>query len=443
MTLIADPRFDSCGLAVVALALAFTLSANTASAQADRQSGPAALDALKRRDQELEAVRLQQKKSAETEKKLRAEIDALGEDRRKLTQSLIDTGSRIRAGEDRIAAVEARVAELNGVERGIRRSLDGRRAVIGDVLAALQRVGRRPPPAVMMRPEDALDSVRTAMMLGAVLPEMQSAAEALAADLADLLRVRREIDAEHERLAADIAKLSEDRSRMTLLVQERQRRQAEIEKSLEGERARAGQLAQQADSLKELVARLEQNLDSAARAARAAARAAEDGKTEHPNLAALKDPGRLSPAVAFASAKGLLPLPVNGVKTRDFGSPDPLGGAEKGMSITTRAGAQVTAPCDGWVVYAAPYRSYGQLLILNAGGGYHIVLAGMERMTVDLGQFVLTGEPVGVMGSGTQVASGGATGPVQPVLYIEFRKDGTPVDPTPWWATNDSEKVRG
>lgn len=442
MTLIADPRFESRGLAAVALALAFSLSSGVAAfAQAERHPG-AAVDALKRRDQELEAARQQQKKSAEAEKKLQAEIDTLGEDRRKLTQSLIDTGGRIRAGEERIVTVETRVTELNGVERGIRQSLEGRRAVIADVLAALQRVGRRPPPAVMMRPEDALDSVRTAMMLGAVLPEMQTAAEALAADLADLLRVRREIDAERERLAADIAKLAEERSRMTLLVQERQRRQGEIEKSLEVERWRAGQLAQQVDSLKDLVARLEQNLDGPTRAARAAARAAED-KTERTNLTALKDPGRLSPAVAFASAKGLLPLPVNGVKTRDFGASDPNGGSEKGTSITTRAGAQVTAPCDGWVVYAAPYRSYGQLLILNAGGGYHIVLAGMERITVDLGQFVLTGEPVGVMGSGTQVASGAPAGPVQPVLYIEFRKDGTPVDPTPWWATNDSEKVRG
>jgi septal ring factor EnvC (AmiA/AmiB activator) len=126
-----------------------------------------------------------------------------------------------------------------------------------------------------------------------------------------------------------------------------------------------------------------------------------------------------------------------------------MGGSEKGTSIATRSGAQVTAPSDGWVVYAAPYRSYGQLLILNVGGGYHVLLAGMERITVDPGQFVLTGEPVAVMGSGTQVASVSVAGPSsaigssQPVLYIEFRKDGTPVDSSPWWAATENEKVRG
>jgi septal ring factor EnvC (AmiA/AmiB activator) len=160
-------------------------------------------------------------------------------------------------------------------------------------------------------------------------------------------------------------------------------------------------------------------------------------------LAALSDPGRLSPAIAFASAKGRISLPLNGIKIREFGTPDGLGGTEKGISVASRTGAQVTAPADGWVVYAGPFRSYGQLLILNAGGGYHILLAGMERISVDLGQFVLTGEPVAVMGGGPQSAAAVATGTRQPVLYIEFRKDGAPVDPSPWWAIKDSEKVRG
>jgi septal ring factor EnvC (AmiA/AmiB activator) len=131
------------------------------------------------------------------------------------------------------------------------------------------------------------------------------------------------------------------------------------------------------------------------------------------------------------------------VKVRDYGASDGLGGTEKGISVATRAGAQVTSPCDGWVVYAGPFRSFGQLLILNAGGGYHVLLAGMERISVDLGQFVLTGEPVAVMGGGAPAAATAPTGRSKPVLYVEFRKDGTPVDPGPWWAASESEKVRG
>jgi septal ring factor EnvC (AmiA/AmiB activator) len=260
--------------------------------------------------------------------------------------------------------------------------------------------------------------------------------------------VRDQIAAERDTLGRDLAALSDENNRMTLLVQERQKRQADAEKALAAERGRAAALARQADSLKDLIARMEQQIPASARAAAsAAAAAASRAEGEKPaggaKLAALQDPGRLTPAIAFATAKGVLPFPVNGIKVRRFGDSDGLGGQEKGLTIASRPGAQVTAPCDGWVVYAGPFRSYGQLLILNAGGGYHVLLAGMERISVDLGQFVLTGEPVAMMGGGPQTAAAVATGSSQPVLYVEFRKDGAPVDPSPWWAASDSEKVRG
>ena len=84
----------------------------------------------------------------------------------------------------------------------------------------------------------------------------------------------------------------------------------------------------------------------------------------------------MTPAVAFAAMRGHLRVPVNGVKIREFGASDGVGGTQKGLTIGAHAGAQITSPCDGWVVYAGTFRSYGQLLILNAGGGYHVLLAG-------------------------------------------------------------------
>jgi len=389
-------------------------------------------DQLKtQREHQLQSLREEQRKAAEIQAKLRSEIEAISEDRSKLAQALIDTAARIRGLEGRLAASEARVKALDENQHLIRDSLAGRRAMIGEVLAALQRMGRRPPPALMVLPEDALQSVRTAMMLGAVLPEMRSEAEALAADLGELIRLRKEIAGEIETSARDLAALSQDSQRMALLVEERQKKQAESERALQVEHERAGELARQADNLKELLTRLTQE---------PAVRGKEAVPPGRASFAALTDPGRLVPAVAFAAAKGTLPLPVNGVKIREFGDADRLGSTEKGLSVATRSAAQVTAPCDGWVVYAGPFRSYGQLLILNAGGGYHVLLAGMDRISVDIGQFVLTGEPVAVMGAGpAAVVAGGSR---QPILYVEFRKDGIPVDPSPWWA-QDSEKVRG
>ena len=278
---------------------------------------------------------------------------------------------------------------------------EARRAETTEVLAALQRAGRRTPPALMVRPEDALQSLRTAMLLGAVVPEMRARAERLIGDLGNLVSIRKETAEQKERLLADRDSLTNDQRRLAALVDERQRKQSEAEKEVEAERRRAAELSKQAENLRDLIAKMEQDLRTAAKAAAAAAAAAKiaEAKPNAKNTAALKDPGRLSPAIAFASAKGLLPMPVNGPKLRNFGSSDGTGGVERGISVAARPGAQVTTPCDGWVVYSGPFRSYGQLLILNAGGGYHVLLAGMERISVNIGQFVLTGEPVGTMGT--------------------------------------------
>jgi len=405
------------------------------------ETPPAHLNALKARDQELEALRAEQRRTLENEARLKREIESIGDDRRKFNQQIIDTASRVVGVEERIAQTQERLEPLDDREQALRASLEQRRGVIAEVLAALQRIGRQAPPGLLIRAEDALQSVRSAMMLGAVLPEMRQQTAVLAADLTELVRLRQQIAAERDRLARDLFVLADERQRLSLFIEERQKRLAEVEQALTDERQRAAELARQAENLNQLIAKLEQGLDTAARAARSS----EDGKpaSGRPDLAALKDPGRLSPAIAFASAKGMLPLPVNGARIREFGAADGLGGTEKGISIAARPGGQITAPCDGWVVYAGPFRNYGQLLILNAGGGYHVLLAGMERISVDLGQFVVTGEPVAVMGGGAQSAVAKAGGESQPVLYVEFRKDGVPVDPGPWWAVNEGQKVRG
>ena len=401
-------------------------------------------DAIKQRGQELEATRAQQKSSTELQQQLKAEVAALGQDRSKLNAQLIDEAAQVRTVETRIGETEARLRPLDAREQQIRSSLDSRRAEVVEVLAALQRAGRRTPPALLVRPEDALQSLRTAILLGSVVPELRSRAESLANDLTELVALRKSIGSERDRLAGDRDRLRDDQARLAALVDERQRKQNEVEKDLEAEGARAVALSKQVDSLQGLIGKMEQDLNSAAKAAAAASLQGTpntaDGK---PNVGGLKNPARLSPAVAFASTKGLLALPVNGVKIREFGGSDGTGGIEKGISLATRPGAQVTTPCDGWVVYAGPFRSYGQLLILNAGGGYHVLIAGMGRISVNIGQFVLTGEPVATMGTTSQVASILAANASQPVLYIEFRKDGTPIDPGPWWAANEGEKVRG
>jgi septal ring factor EnvC (AmiA/AmiB activator) len=155
----------------------------------------------------------------------------------------------------------------------------------------------------------------------------------------------------------------------------------------------------------------------------------------------LGSPGRIKPEIPFAQATGRLPLPAQGRQVLKFGEKTQYGGQSKGIVLETRQGAQVTSPCDGWIVYAGEFRSYGQLLIINAGGGYHVLLAGLSQIDVQPGQFVLAAEPVGTMSGWSQQPQTAAVNNA-PVLYVEFRKDGTPIDPDPWWVPGH-QKVQG
>jgi septal ring factor EnvC (AmiA/AmiB activator) len=156
---------------------------------------------------------------------------------------------------------------------------------------------------------------------------------------------------------------------------------------------------------------------------------------------AMLTPGRIKPALPFPEAKGLLPLPAQGRRVLTFGEKTQYGSQSRGLVLETRHGGQVVSPSDGWIVYAGEFRSYGQLLIINAGGGYHILLAGLSQIDVQLGQFVLAGEPVGVMSAAAK-SSQAKTQDNAPILYIEFRKDQRPIDPDPWWS-DASRKVQG
>src|SRR3984957_10170012 len=201
------------------------------------------------------------------EQKLAADIASIGQDRSKLNQQLIDIAAQVRSVETRIGDAEARLRPLDSHEQQIRGSLDSRRSEIVEVLAALQRAGRRTPPALLVRPEDALQSLRTAILLGSVVPELRARAEVLAKDLGELVALRQAIGAERDRMAADRDRLSDDQTRLAALVDERQRKQSGIERDLETEGARAIALSKQVDSLQGLIGKMEQDVKSAAKAA--------------------------------------------------------------------------------------------------------------------------------------------------------------------------------
>jgi septal ring factor EnvC (AmiA/AmiB activator) len=423
----------------VALALAVT------PAPAAQTEDSAAIEARQAESRaEYDRVAREMALSSEKLEKLAAEIATVKKDHATITAALIQAAkTEKKLGED-VEDITDRLEGLKDQQEGIRQSLAARRDVLAEVLGALQRIGLNPPPALLVKPEDALSSVRSAILLGAVVPELRSETEILLADLKEMTRITASIEAERQRLGATVAEQVAEKERLNLLLAAKSRLQDESETALASEQQRSEKLAAKAGSLKDLIASLEKDIVGARSAEEKARRAEEERRKREAALAAMPVPesNRLVETAPFSRMRGKLTLPVAGRVARRFGGDDSNGGVMLGDMVATQSSAIVTAPADGSVLYAGPFRSYGQLLILNAGDGYHVVLAGMGRISVTTGQAVLAGEPVGAMGE-ARVASTSANEIVStgPELYVEFRKDGKPVDPAPWWAARFSGRT--
>jgi septal ring factor EnvC (AmiA/AmiB activator) len=195
---------------------------------------------------------------------------------------------------------------------------------------------------------------------------------------------------------------------------------------------RAAEAAARAADLEGALVRLEREAREEARreAQRAATAAPRDRPAPEPReAAAAAVPAPDPPA---RPARGGRVLPVAGQVAREFGA-EGEGGPSRGLTFQAPPGARVVSPCAGKVAFAAPFRSYGRLLIVDCGDGYHFVLGGLDRLDASPGQKVLAGEPVGLLG-GASTGAGTADGPGRATLYVELRRRGDPVDPRPWFA---------
>ena len=393
--------------------------------------------------------------SEDKARELEASIARLEKDRASLREAIVTSARARQSMEAKILAGEKRLAAMRAEEDAARGSLRDRRGLLAEVLAALQRMGRNPPPAILVTPEDALASVRSAILLGAVVPGIRAETDRLVADLQRLAAIRMEIGEERADLASAMASRLEEERRSELLISQNEALAAENARTLEAERRRSEALASRATSLEGLIGGLEREIasvrEAAALARRQEAERAKQTEDERRRareaaLAGAPDKNRIAPAYAFSELQKRLEYPAAGEPVRQFGEADGTGHSSQGLILATNPGALVTAPADGWVVFAGSFRSYGRMVILNAGDNYHLVLSGMDRVSVREGQFVVAGEPLAMMGE-KRVASVNALAleTDRPTLYIEFRKNGKPVDSRLWWsatvpgkASNDS-----
>lgn len=374
--------------------------------------------------QQLDTLSQQIESGKANEARIAGEIAAAVQAQDSIATKLAAIAQSIQSQEAVVAQSERELAKLRQDRAEILAALGEKEDVLSELLAGLQRLEQNPPPALVVEPGDILAALRGAMLLGTIAPELQEEARALAAKLDQLKSLEATITTRKEDVAREIDRLNGERTALKDLVAQKKALVSQGTADLEAERKRTAELAEKAKSLKQLLS----NLDAQRQQQEAAK--AEEQRQRDAQEALLRQP-----KVAFPDARGKLPYPAQGAIVRRFGEPDGLGRSTQGVMIATRANAQVTTPADGKVEFAGPFRSYGEVVILNPGGGYRVLLAGMDKVTASVGEFLRAGEPVGEMGSGPASVTlfGDVVPDGRPVLYIEFRDGTQAIDSGPWW----------
>ncbi|GAA4663728.1 murein hydrolase activator EnvC family protein [Bartonella pachyuromydis] len=353
---------------------------------------------------------------------LTRQVERLKKDQHALSDALIQTAKLEREIANDIAEREKKLKKMVEKRAQVHQRLKDRRAEFAEVLAILERMGLKPPPALMVRPEDALASVRSSILLGAIIPQMQEKTRDLTESLKELTTLKNSIAMEYAALKTKMQNQAEQRKRLELLLEKKAKLQKKSEEELIEQQQKNIVLAKKAQSLEDLILELERQ-----------------SKLSSDTSIQIRKNLQLLEQSDFESRKGSLLFPVIGTRIRHIHKSSQI--TRFGEMVETEEAAIVISPTDALVAFAGPFRSYGQLIILNVGNGYHIVLTGMSRINVTQGQFVLAGEPLGTMGM-QFIANSVALdiGKTVPMLYIEFRKQGKPVNPTPWWRTEKNEK---
>ncbi len=369
-------------------------------------------------------LRLEQIKAQELE--IAKDQRTLATNRARMHARLVETARALRLSEKRLTEIEEKLAETRAKIKEEREKFDDKSAQMSELFVLLQSMSRQPPPVMFTHSKDALKMIRRGMVLAAFYSDVEKLAVQISEEVDRLDNAEKEAELQEQRRKSEQAQSSRLKAQIDLLLIENSQQLEIASENLENLKSANEINVASLKNLEEVLPVLDA---AAAKKAKTQTRANE-AKGDGTQLASLQ-PGKFEPSIAFSNSRGLLPMPVHGRMLINFGQLGADGAASKGIHIETRPAAQVVSPCDGTILYAGPFRSYGQLLIIAPGGGYHVVIAGMDRIQVTQGQTVLVGEPIATMGA--EPRSGEKT-PARPILYVEFRRDQQSIDPAPWWS---------
>jgi septal ring factor EnvC (AmiA/AmiB activator) len=350
----------------------------------------------------------------------------------RLAYERAETAAKLRLAEAATAEAAARIDALAQRRRDAEQRLKQHAEAMQPLLPLIERLSLYPAETLLAVPAPPEDALRGVLVLQSLSRQLESEAEALRRDQADADAAAEALQQEAPRLAEAEAAQKREGDALDKAIADAHAAEASAEADEKQAASQAEAAAARMETLRSALQALEtQRRADEARARDDAARAdrqkrAAEAQAARQREAVAAHPTGAGSIAAGAGPRGQLQPPVIGVIVKGWGD-ETDGGPATGLSYHAPPGAHVISPCGGRVVFANTFRSYGLLLIVDCGGGYHVVLAGFDRLDVRLGQSIVSGEPVGVMPTWEP----GSTAH-RPALYVELRHDGQPINPAPW-----------
>jgi septal ring factor EnvC (AmiA/AmiB activator) len=358
-------------------------------------------------DEELKKTQEKINEEKLRSKKLEYEDKRLAEKYAKLTAQMVKTATSLQSSEARLSAIEEKLRILSEQISEKTESLTARKKDLAVMVQAAIKLSQTPKEAVILMPGDMMNNMKASRALKMTSDSIKYQAQSIREQMKELEKLKEKVTKNQEEAVAERVKLEEQRALLKVQIAEHNAMRQKLTIEQKAAKARIQQLAKKAEDLQDLIVALEKEK--------------VQQKEEEITTDTSQPEGEKGELRSFKAAKGKVRVPAAGKLTERFGV-EGHNETSKGITITTRLGAQVTAPYDAEVLFTGPFMEYGKMIILRHSDGFHTLLAGMAKIDTSVGEFLLEGEPIGAMGDKEPNNQ----------LYMELRSNNHPIDPSPW-----------
>lgn len=377
---------------------------------------------LRRMEEQVAKQTAESERLAQEAKQINQEIDSI-------SRKMVNYANLIQNNEEKISSMETELQQLQTELSSAEAEFSIEDENLIKTLSALQNLALKPTESLFVQPLTPVEIIRSAMLLRETVPYLEQNAQRIKGKLEQIEKQKQKVENQFNQIKKRKQTLENEHAELKSLAQKKSALRKSIEKQSAVAKKKVAQLASQAQDLRDLLNKLEKERlaqkrrqeQEAEKKRLAEERRKKQEESQRADLIKLKPQAIKELGEGFIQAKGKLPMPARGRIVTRYGEETSKGVSSKGIIVKTRPQAQVISPFDGNVIFAGPFRGYGNLIIIEHGAGYLSLLAGLDSIDCELGQMLLAGEPVGQMPDSSESK-----------LYIEIRKDNHPINPLTW-----------